>query len=142
MALGDKGTKRCGLCGATKPLTEFHRRGSWWQAWCKICRRKYDSDYHARTRERRMFLKRKRITDHVAWMRQLKSRPCVDCGGRFHPAAMSFDHLPGTVKLLDIATLVRSGRIKMAKAELAKCELVCANCHAIRTFERRQAQAA
>ena len=85
-----------------------------------------------------MAQKRERIADHVSWMRQLKSKPCADCGGSFHPSAMAFDYLPGTDKLLDIASLVRRGSIGLARAEIAKCEVVCANCHAIRTFERRQ----
>jgi hypothetical protein len=71
-------------------------------------------------------------------MRELKSNPCVDCGGRFHPAAMAFDHLPGASKHLEIANLVRRGSIGLARLELQKCELVCANCHAVRTFNRRQ----
>jgi hypothetical protein len=85
--------------------------------------------------------KRQRIATHVAWTRQLKMKPCVDCGGSFHPAAMTFDHLPGTAKVLDIASLVRRGSIGVARAELAKCELVCANCHAVRTFNRRESAA-
>jgi hypothetical protein len=97
----------------------------------------YDTAYHARTREHRMAQKRARIADLVSWMRQLKSRPCADCGGLFHPAAMAFDHLPGTTKRLDISSLVRRGSIGLARAEIEKCELVCANCHAVRTFDRR-----
>lgn len=70
-------------------------------------------------------------------MRELKSRPCADCGLVFHPAAMEFDHLPGTIKRLDIASLVRRGSIGLARMEVEKCEVVCANCHAVRTFRRR-----
>ncbi len=73
----------------------------------------------------------------VAWMRDLKSsRPCTDCGGWFHPAAMTFDHLPGTIKRSEISTLLYSGYRKVLLDEIAKCELVCANCHAVRTFIR------
>ena len=38
--------KRCGLCCKTKALTEFHRRSSGHQSWCKSCRQAYDSAYH------------------------------------------------------------------------------------------------
>jgi hypothetical protein len=56
---------------------------------------------------------------------------------------MAFDHLPGSSKRLEIANLVRRGSIGVARSEIAKCEVVCANCHAVRTFLRReQAQAA
>jgi hypothetical protein len=53
---------------------------------------------------------------------------------------MTFDHLPGTNKRSDIATLVRRTSIALAREEIAKCELVCANCHAVRTYERREEQ--
>ena len=64
-------------------------------------------------------------------------RGCADCGFNAHPAALHFDHLPGTIK--------RRGLSRMASLtwttvldEIAKCEVVCANCHAIRTATRRQ----
>jgi len=50
---------------------------------------------------------------------------------------MTFDHLPGSLKVHDIATLVRRGSIGLARLEIEKCEVVCSNCHAIRTFNRR-----
>lgn len=87
-----------------------------------------------------MAQKRERVQALVAWMRELKvGRPCADCGGIFHPAAMAFDHLPGSMKRSEVSNLVYSGSRQLLLEEIAKCELVCANCHAIRTFEREQA---
>jgi hypothetical protein len=137
----DRDSKKCGTCGLVKPLTEFHQRGSGRQSWCRSCRQGYDAAYHARTRERRLVRKRERIVENVRWMRELKSRPCVDCGIQFHPAAMTFDHLPGQSKVLDIASLVRRGSIGLARHEISKCEVVCANCHAVRTYTRREGAA-
>jgi hypothetical protein len=56
---------------------------------------------------------------------------------------MEWDHLPGTEKLFALADVRRSshGR-KRILAEVAKCELVCANCHRERTFGRRANEAA
>ena len=65
---------------------------------------------------------------------ELKSGPCLDCGLRFHHAAMDFDHVRG-VKINDVATLVSNGRSGILE-EIAKCELVCANCHRVRTYRR------
>jgi hypothetical protein len=74
----------------------------------------------------------------VAWYRALKSStPCADCGSTFHHAAMSWDHLPGFEKLDDVSSLVSRHNKALILAEIQKCELVCANCHAVRSFERR-----
>jgi len=64
----------------------------------------------------------------------LKSEPCTDCRKRFHPSAMDFDHLQD--KTAAIAQF-RSAKMCKLLAELAKCELVCSNCHRVRTFKRR-----
>ena len=59
---------------------------------------------------------------------------CVDCGYNEHPVALQFDHLPEFEKVFTISqTPVSAERLE---AELLKCEVVCANCHAVRTHER------
>jgi len=64
---------------------------------------------------------------------ELKSRPCTDCGGRFPPFAMDFDHVRGIKR--GIISRMSGGRAARAKMleEIAKCEVVCANCHRVRT---------
>ena len=49
---------------------------------------------------------------------------------------MDFDHRPGEIKVDIIKNLVNSGSLDTVKAEIAKCDLVCAVCHRIRTAER------
>ena len=70
---------------------------------------------------------------------------CADCNLFFPPVCMDFDHVRG-VKVNDVGHLVASGRpIEELTAEIAKCDLVCSNCHRIRTAERhtlRKANAA
>lgn len=48
---------------------------------------------------------------------------------------MQWDHLPGAVKLGDVSTLRGRSKQKILD-EIAKCELVCSNCHVLRTFRR------
>lgn len=61
----------------------------------------------------------------------------MDCGQRFHPAAMDFDHRPGEGKLYTISTMKSTARAAgLLEAELAKCDLVCSNCHRVRTYDR------
>lgn len=64
-------------------------------------------------------------------------RGCVDCGYRACAEALEFDHLPGTEKLGAISDLV-TARVPwpVMLAEIAKCEVVCANCHRVRTTMR------
>lgn len=82
---------------------------------------------------------------HTAWnkvkdaVREMKlARGCTDCGYREHWAALEFDHLPGTEKLMQIADMVRQGKPwSEILAEIEKCEVVCANCHRVRTANRQ-----
>lgn len=78
---------------------------------------------------------RERNRDYV---RQIKeSSPCSDCGERYHYSQMDFDHLDD--KKHSIARLANSeASIKTIKIEISKCELVCSNCHRLRTWLRTQ----
>lgn len=69
------------------------------------------------------------------FIRDLKRGPCTDCGGTFPPECMDFDHRPGEEKLFELS----KGGAKTEAAildEIAKCDLVCANCHRIRSRQR------
>lgn len=75
------------------------------------------------------------LKGHVA---QLKSNAtCVDCKKAYPACVFDFDHVKGK-KRGDVATMVgRSVSLKTLIAEIEKCELVCANCHRIRTHNRK-----
>jgi hypothetical protein len=76
----------------------------------------------------------------VRLVRELRARPCSDCSGTFEPHQMDFDHRPGTVKLFRLtsgASMLRSA--SALRDEAAKCDVVCANCHRIRTWKRQLA---
>lgn len=61
---------------------------------------------------------------------------CVDCHYRTHPEALQFDHLPGFTKLGNISQW--QGSLESMIEEMDKCQVVCANCHALRTACRRR----
>lgn len=66
-----------------------------------------------------------------------KRGPCVDCAGVFPPVVMDFDHrgeVQKTVKIADWARRIGCGpaAIERLRAEIAACDLVCANCHRLR----------
>jgi hypothetical protein len=64
-------------------------------------------------------------------------KPCTDCGDFYPAVAMDFDHLEN--KEINISK-IRSTNVTIGSLnrELAKCEIVCANCHRERTWQRSQ----
>lgn len=71
-----------------------------------------------------------------AFLNEAKGRPCTDCHKQYSPWVMQFDHLPGTKKLFAVGHAT-SRPLSSLLDEIAKCEVVCANCHAERTHQRR-----
>lgn len=85
---------------------------------------------------------------HPTYLRELKRArklkiidmlggKCVDCNSAFpgHPEVLDLDHVTGE-KVRAIGNLL-SSKWERLLAEVEKCELVCSNCHRIRTAERR-----
>lgn len=67
-----------------------------------------------------------------------KRQPCMDCGGEFPPVAMHFDHRDWRQKRKGVSVWMSAGCLPQMLAEIELCDLVCANCHAIRGEQRRQ----
>lgn len=72
-----------------------------------------------------------------AIIRAAKARPCMDCGVEYPYYVMQFDHLND--KEFNVGhTGPTGGRMRLLQ-EIEKCDVVCANCHAERTHQRRKA---
>lgn len=102
--------------------------------------REYQRAYYQRTkaehyvRSRARYLK---LRDHI---RQVKEQtPCADCKVQYPPCVMDFDHLRD--KSFNVSNVRGWASLETLKAEIAKCELVCANCHRLRTHARKSATA-
>lgn len=67
-----------------------------------------------------------------------KDVPCTDCDGEFPTVCMDFDHLGD--KEFNVGDLSKASSISKLIAEIQKCEVVCSNCHRIRTNDRRLEQ--
>jgi hypothetical protein len=84
-------------------------------------------------------VRRKKYKKGIAeYLQDLKSNtPCVDCNFTYFYWAMDFDHVRGEkyFRIGQYSNKVLS--LKMVKEEVAKCELVCSNCHRHRTCVRR-----
>ena len=124
-----------------KPLSEFTRsarRKNGVGSLCKVCRRLYDHEryvrLHGTTKE---YVPLRSERGRSAWLRSLKDgKPCVDCGEVYPHQVMQWDHKPGFEKLGDVSQDFWGRTRDEVLAEIAKCDLVCTNCHAIRTFAR------
>lgn len=79
--------------------------------------------------------KRVRRERNLLFLRTLKSVPCTDCGIQFPHYVMEFDHCRG-----DKSCNLSTGRMSLTQIsnELDKCDVVCANCHKTRTWNRLQ----
>src|SRR5919206_3677343 len=107
-------------------------------------RREYNREYQRRWYQANRELQMRRVLKAnrerrergKAYVDQLKSRPCSDCGVQYPPYVMDFDHVRGE-KSLNLSRL-RNSRLAWSRllAELEKCEAVCANCHRMRTRAR------
>lgn len=64
-----------------------------------------------------------------------EANPCTDCRKHYPYYVMQFDHI-GDDKVANVQSLCSKGNWQKLKDEIEKCELVCANCHAVRTWTR------
>ncbi|HSK92972.1 MAG TPA: hypothetical protein VLA76_02800 [Candidatus Angelobacter sp.] len=77
-----------------------------------------------------------RWRDQAGLLNRLRQVPCADCGGRYEPCAMDFDHRDPTTKNHTVTRMVGRSSTEVILAEVAKCDIVCANCHRLRTWRR------
>lgn len=70
-------------------------------------------------------------------VRKAKDVPCMDCGVKYPYYVMDFDHRDPADKLFTVSAKARFKSLSCIQTELAKCDVVCANCHRERTHRRK-----
>jgi hypothetical protein len=106
---------------------------------CKSCQRKYTAAHYRGNKESYRESNHRKGRAVREYVQTLKSTtPCTDCKQTFHFSVMEFDHI-GDDKVCTVSSLVYTRNLSWSrlKAEIAKCELVCANCHRMRSWNRK-----
>lgn len=145
-SIPSEGVKRCAKCRRRKPVAAFtvnRSRPDGRQKACNACQRAYTRAHYWQNRatyiakaRRNNAIKYAVVGAFLAW---LKEQPCADCGHCFHHVAMDFDHVHGR-KVFNLADRNHTWKIECVMRELRKCEVVCSNCHRVRTFNRLHAK--
>src|SRR5688572_4487349 len=125
--------RTCCRCRVERPLDEFalrsRKRGT--RQWmCKACSAEYKQAWYIRNRERhlakvRVLRERASAANRLRFWAFLLTQRCVDCG-ETDPVVLELDHLRD--KRNNVSAMVSSGFAwDSVEAEIAKCEVRCAN---------------
>ena len=136
-----KPTKRCARCHEFKSVDHFawrRREKGQHDTYCRPCRSAYGKEHYAAHRQRyidQAHLQKQRLArERGAFLIEFfRTHPCSDCGER-DPVVLEFDHIGH--KSFGISGAVRGRNWQSVLDEIAKCEVVCANCHRRRTARR------
>lgn len=79
---------------------------------------------------------RRRLLNLMLVSEYKEANPCMDCNRKFPAVCMDFDHRPGEVKRFTVSAGTSKAWPALI-AEVQKCDLVCSNCHRLRTWVSR-----
>ena len=126
--------KICSRCKKPREWSAFTKnksRKDGLNSACRECHKEWRDNHYDKNREyyrAKAKRERKKVKQIIT---DAKKRPCTDCGIQYPPYVMDFDHLRD--KKFNISGAAgRAGPVSILE-ELAKCEVVCANCHRERT---------
>ena len=130
--------KKCYKCQVEKPLECFSKnvsRVDGLSGQCKECHKTLRREHYEANKPKILEQVKRKKMEYLKWYDSLKQKPCVDCNRTFPSYAMDFDHLNEKKFMLSLARKGRWSK-EMVLAEISKCDLICAVCHRIRTYNR------
>jgi hypothetical protein len=114
--------KECKECKELKLLEHFDNNSRGYVALCKPCRRERNRRYYSTRR-----------IDIKEWLFDyLSQNPCVDCG-ESDPMRLQLDHKVDKEFVIGKSFVGKSKSLADVQAEIAKCDVRCANCHQVKT---------
>jgi len=135
----------CKQCTKNKSKDEFsyHNRDETYSTVCKACvnERNKKRIWRESPEQYQNRLKKNNIrrAKHREWFLAFKAtQVCKRCGFNKHPIALHFHHRDPVTKSFAIASRVGNVGLSTLQAEIAKCDVLCANCHAIEHIVKSQ----
>jgi len=138
-------TKKCTQCNLEKEFTEFfvkNKEKKLLHSQCKSCYNrkrkskehynKYKNEYLERINKRKAI---KINENRQKLLEYFKEHSCIKCG-ETNPIVLEFDHRDEKDKKRGIATMMTSYNWETILVEIEKCDVLCANCHRIRTSQQ------
>jgi hypothetical protein len=124
-----------GFIFRTYEKTKITKEGFYKESWLspkayenfQKCSRKAIDKHNAR-----LAIERRELLDKIKM-----ETGCIECGYKKHPVALDFDHIDPTKKEFTIGVSYASVSLKRLYKEIDKCQVLCANCHRIKTFQSR-----
>jgi|SRR5205085_1266262 len=111
-----------------------------------IKRREYQRAYmrhwYEENKAKHIALVRGREKKIKAWLREYKESLGCEVCGETHPACLEFHHINPKEKRFSVGRLNDYLSVRLMKSEIAKCRLLCANCHRKEHWSAHQAKAA
>lgn len=138
--------KRCSKCLKEKDISDFYcrkngpRAGKYYEK-CKLCMKRRGIKYYYQNHTRQLALANKRRRKAYllkrAYIVKCKNISCADCKKKYPFYVMDFDHRNDNNKIRDVSYMfTRNWSLDKIKLEISKCDVVCANCHRIRTYSK------
>lgn len=127
----------CSTCKESKPTDQFYndksKRGFSYQ--CRPCQKARTREWHSKreNKDKRNARVNYKQVERKQWAVDYMGGKCNDCGGVFPLCVYDFHHVDMTTKENNPSYFIKLSREK-AMEELAKCVMLCANCHRVRHF--------
>lgn len=132
--------KTCSLCKTEKPLGDFARKNQKFTSRCKTCNNEYFKKWYKSNQKTQITRVKENAKSRRDIAKQyvknyLETHPCVMCGNS-DILVLEFDHLRD--KTQTISSMIQESKsLDVIKAEINKCQVLCANCHKVKTHKEQ-----
>ena len=126
----------CTTCQIDKPEECFAKKRTGFQTECKECHKIYIREHYKQNKEyyiAKAAEGKRNLRNKIAAYKE--ANPCEDCQKFFPACCMDFDHIDPKLKISSVSFMAKAGNSKAILEEMAKCRLLCACCHRIRTHK-------
>lgn len=124
--------KICSRCNKRELPRRTNGRG--FQSYCLVCQREFTKAHYANNKQYYKDKAQRHRKTIKAFINEAKNKPCADCGNTYPHYVMDFDHLSDkNFNISNGGLMVSRDQLEQ---EIAKCDVVCSNCHRQRTYQR------